>query len=118
MSLHHAEGFGLCVADVMFLGKPAASTDWSATAEYVALQNGFPLRHHLTRLDHHIDECIRGTESAEPDLEHAAVCMEKLAADRQLCAALGAQVARDIRGRFSATAVGRRYAQRLDSLLF
>jgi glycosyltransferase involved in cell wall biosynthesis len=118
VSLHHAEGFGLCVAEAMFLGKPAVSTDWSATAEYVTSQNGFPVRYHLTRLEHHIDEYVRGTEWAEPDVEHAASCMEKLAADPRLCAALGAQAARDIRERFSAAAVGRRYAQRLESILF
>jgi glycosyltransferase involved in cell wall biosynthesis len=118
VSLHHAEGFGLGVAEAMFLGKPAVSTDWSATAEYVTSQNGFPVRYHLTRLDHHIDEYVRGTEWAEPDVEHAASCMEKLAADPGLCAALGAQAARDMRERFSAGAVGRRYAQRLESILF
>ena len=118
VSLHHAEGFGLCVAEAMFLGKPAVSTDWSATAEYVTPQNGFPVRYRLTRLDHHIDEYARGTEWAEPDIEHAAACMEALAADPQLCAALGAQAARDVRERFSAATVGRRYAQRLESILF
>ena len=118
VSLHHAEGFGLCVAEAMFLGKPVVSTDWSATAEYVTSKNGFPVRYNLAKLDHHVDEYIRGTEWAEPDVEHAASCMEKLAADAQLCAALGAQAARDIRERFSAAAVGHRYAQRLESILF
>ncbi len=118
VSLHHAEGFGLCVAEAMFLGKPAVSTDWSATAEYVTPQNGFPVRYRLARLEQHIDEYIRGTEWAEPDVEHAAACMEKLAADPALCAALGAQAARDVRERFSAEAVGRRYEQRLESILF
>jgi len=118
VSLHHAEGFGLCVAEAMFLGKPAVSTDWSATAEYVTPQNGFPVRYRLARLEHHIDEYIRGSEWAEPDVEHAAWCMEQLAADPKLCAAFGAQAARDVRERFSAEAVGRRYARRLESILF
>jgi glycosyltransferase involved in cell wall biosynthesis len=118
VSLHHAEGFGLGVAEAMYLGKPAVSTDWSATAEYVTPQNGFPVRYHLTRLQHHVDEYVRGTEWAEPDIEHAAACMKKLAADPQLCATLGAQAAHDVRERFNAAAIGRRYAQRLESILF
>ncbi len=32
VSLHRSEGFGLAVAECMLLGKPAISTDWSATA--------------------------------------------------------------------------------------
>ncbi|MBI5683455.1 MAG: glycosyltransferase family 4 protein [Verrucomicrobia bacterium] len=118
VSLHHAEGFGYCVAEAMFLGKPVVSTDWSATAEYVTPQNGFPVRYRMVRLEHHVDEYVRGSEWAEPDVEHAAECMAKLAADPQLCAKLGAQGARDIRERFSAAAVGRRYARRLESILF
>ncbi len=118
VSLHHAEGFGLCVAEAMFLGKPAVSTDWSATAEYVTPRNGFPVRYRLTRLKDHVGEFVRGTEWAEPDVEHAAWCMGQLAADPQLCATLGAQAARDVRELFSAAAVGRRYVQRLESILF
>lgn len=118
VSLHHAEGFGLCVAEAMYLGKPVVSTDWSATAEYVSPQNGFPVRYELVSLENRIDVFARGSVWAEPDVEHAAWCMEKLASDPQLCAALGAQAARDVRERFSAAAVGRRYAQRLESILF
>jgi glycosyltransferase involved in cell wall biosynthesis len=118
VSLHHAEGFGLCVAEAMYLGKPVVSTDWSATAEYVTPQNGFPVRYRLVTLQDRIDVFARGTEWAEPDVEHAASCMAKLASDPQLCAALGAQAAHDMRERFSPLAIGRRYAQRLESILF
>ena len=118
VSLHHAEGFGLCVAEAMYLGKPVVSTDWSATAEYVTPQNGFPVRYRLVTLQDRIDVFARGTEWAEPDVEHAASCMAKLASDPQLCATLGAQAAHDVRERFNAAAIGRRYAQRLESILF
>jgi glycosyltransferase involved in cell wall biosynthesis len=118
VSLHHAEGFGLCVAEAMYLGKPVVSTDWSATAEYVTPQNGFPVRYRLARLEQRVDVFAKGTEWADPDVEHAASCMENLASDPQLCAALGAQAAGDVRERFNAAAVGRRYAQRLESIMF
>ncbi len=118
VSLHHAEGFGLCVAEAMYLGKPVVSTDWSATAEFVTPKNGFPVRYRLESLQHNTDVFARGTEWANPDVGHAASCMEKLAADPGLCAALGTQGARDVRERFNAAAVGRRYAQRLASIMF
>lgn len=118
VSLHHTEGFGLCVAEAMFLGKPVVSTDWSATAEYVTPQNGFPVRYRLIRLDHHINEYVRGTEWAEPDIDHAAWCMERLVVAPDLGSALGEQAASDMRARFSAAAVGRRYAKRLENMLF
>jgi glycosyltransferase involved in cell wall biosynthesis len=118
VSLHHAEGFGLGVAEAMYLGKAVVSTDWSATAEYVTPRNGFPVRYRLVTLEERINVFARGTQWAEPDVEHAASCMAKLAADPALGAALGTQAAQDIRERFSAAAIGRRYAQRLESILF
>ena len=41
VSLHRSEGFGLAIAESMYLGKPAIATDWSASAEFVnaALNN-------------------------------------------------------------------------------
>ena len=35
VSLHRSEGFGLAVAECMYLEKPVIATDWSATAEFV-----------------------------------------------------------------------------------
>ena len=40
VSLHRAEGFGLNIAEAMFLGKPVIATDWSGTAEFVNAANG------------------------------------------------------------------------------
>ncbi len=113
VSLHRAEGFGLNVAEAMFLGKPVIATDWSGTAEFVNDTNGCPVKHRLVRLERDYGPYGRGQVWADPDLDHGAFWMQRLVADETLRQRLGAQAAADIRRLFSPQAVGRRYARRL-----
>jgi glycosyltransferase involved in cell wall biosynthesis len=118
VSLHRSEGFGLSVAEAMYLGKPVISTDWSATAEYVTPQNGCPVPVELVTLVEHHDVFPRGSIWAEPDVEYAAACMRRLVHDPAWGAALGAQAAVDMRRRFSPGAVGELYRRRLEALYY
>jgi glycosyltransferase involved in cell wall biosynthesis len=116
VSLHRSEGFGLSVAEMMYLGKPVISTDWSATAEFVTPQNGCPVEVALVTLERNYDVFPKGAVWAEPSVDHAAAYMRRLVEDPAWGAALGARAAADIRRRFSARAVGGRYRRRLDAL--
>jgi len=116
VSLHRSEGFGLSVAEAMYMGKPVISTDWSATAEYVTAQNGCPVPAERVMLTEHHDVFPKGAVWAEPDVDYAAACMRRLAAEPGWGAALGERAAADIRRRFSARAVGERYRRRLEAI--
>jgi glycosyltransferase involved in cell wall biosynthesis len=115
VSLHRAEGFGLNVAECMFLGKPVIATDWSGTAEFVNAANGCPVSHRLVTLAEDHGPYSRGQTWAEPDVDHAVHWMRRLVEDEALRTRLGAQAAADIRRLFSPAAIGRRYRQRLDA---
>ena len=116
VSLHRSEGFGLAVAESMYLGKPAISTDWSATAEFVNSGNGCPVNHRLIELTENHGPYTKGQIWADPDIEHAAWHMRRLVADRALCAYLGAAAAASIRAGFSPARIGRLYADRLRAM--
>ncbi len=116
VSLHRSEGFGLAVAESMYLGKPVISTDWSATAEYVTAANGLPVRCRTVTLDRHHGPYAKGQVWADPDLDHAAAQMRRVATDPALAGALGAAAAATIRERFSPAAVGARYRRRLEAI--
>jgi len=116
VSLHRSEGFGLSVAECMYLGKPVIATNWSATAEYVNAENGCPVDFSLVQLDRNIGPYGRGQTWAEPDVEHAAAWMKRLAGDPELCARLGAQARTTIETRFSPKAVGALYRRRLEAI--
>ena len=114
VSLHRSEGFGLAVAEAMYLGKPVISTDWSATSEFVNATNGCPVRAPLVTLERNHGPYAKGSTWADPDPAHAAEHMRRLFADPALGAALGAAARTTIESRFSPAAIGTRYRRRLE----
>ena len=116
VSLHRAEGFGLAVAEAMYLGKPVVSTDWSATAEFVTPENGCPVRCQLTTLRATHGPYTAGQTWADPDLDHAADWLRRLQADPALRARLGRAAAATMRRDYSPAAIGARYRARLTAL--
>ena len=116
VSLHRSEGFGIAVAESMFLGKPVISTDWSATAEFVTAANGCPVRYKLVTLDRNHGPYAKGQTWAEPDVDHAAEWMQRLFHDRELGRRLGAAARATIEENYSPAAVGARYRQRLEAI--
>lgn len=116
VSLHRSEGFGLAVAECMYLGKPVISTDWSATAEFVSPENGCPVRAPLVTLERNHGPYTKGSTWADPDPHHAAEHMRRLFADRSFAAQIGAKAREAIETQFSPAAIGARYRRRLECI--
>ena len=116
VSLHRSEGFGIAVAESMFLGKPVISTDWSGTSEFVNATNGCPVRCELVTLDRNHGPYARGQIWAAPDIDHAAEWMQRLFSDRNLARQLGDAARTTIEENYSPTAIGARYRQRLEAI--
>ena len=115
VSLHRAEGFGLNVAEAMFLGKPVITTDWSGTAEFVNVTNGCPVNYRLLTLDRNYGPYPCGQTWADPDVDQAAHWMRSLVDDAAFRESLGKRAAADIRRNFSPKTIGRRYQRRLEA---
>ncbi len=115
-SLHRSEGFGLTVAESMFLGKPVISTDWSATAEFLNARNGCPIRCKLQQLERTYGPYAKGQIWADPDPAHAAEQMYRLANDSQWAAKLGREARATIQDKFSPKRIGELYQARLRSI--
>jgi glycosyltransferase involved in cell wall biosynthesis len=116
VSLHRAEGFGLAVAECMYLGKPVISTNWSATAEYLNQDNGLPVRCRLVELTETHGPYVKGATWADPDPSHAAELMRGVVSDPARAAALGAAARATIEERFSPAAIGAMYRRRLETI--
>lgn len=116
VSLHRSEGFGLALAECMYLGKPVISTDWSATAEFITAANGCPVRADLVTLDRNHGPYAKGQTWAAPDVDHAAAWMNRLFADRTLAASLGAAARATIEREFAPAVIGARYRSRLEAI--
>ena len=117
VSLHRAEGFGLAVAESMYLGKPVISTNWSATAEYVTAENGCPVDCQIVTLGENHGPYMKGSVWAEANVDQAAAWMRKISADPTLAARLGAAARVTMEQRFAPAVIGARYRQRLENIV-
>ena len=104
VSLHRSEGFGLVVAEAYLAGKSVVATAWSGNLDFVqpeAREMLVPAS--LTPVRDPTGQ-YRGGSWAEPDLDHAALVMRRLAADPGLRRAMPAAIPRveaDLQRRWS-----------------
>jgi glycosyltransferase involved in cell wall biosynthesis len=116
VSLHRSEGFGLAVAECMYLGKPVISTNWSATAEYLDQSNGYPVNYSLVELAENHGPYGKGASWAAADIEHAASLMREIVSHPGNAARIGAAARVTIEQRFSPSVIGNRYRRRLEAI--
>jgi glycosyltransferase involved in cell wall biosynthesis len=113
VSLHRSEGFGLILAEAMFLGKPVIATGCSGNMDFMNSANSCPVGYELVTLDRTIREYHAGQQWAEPDIDHAAHLMRRVAEDEKFRAQIGERARDTIRSQFSPEVAGERYRRRL-----
>lgn len=96
ISLHRSEGFGLTIAEAMWLGIPVIATNWSAPVEFAegaAILVPYTL---VTAIDENGRYGIAGEVWADPDLDFAARAMRRLRADTSYRQTLGSTARRQV----------------------
>jgi len=92
LSLHRAEGFGLVLAEAMFLGKPVIATGWSGNLDFMDPSAAVLIRPRLVpAVDPRGVYDIAHTHWAQPSLGAAMAALRWLAGDDAARAALGAR---------------------------
>jgi glycosyltransferase involved in cell wall biosynthesis len=126
ISLHRAEGFGLGIAEAMYLGKPVIATNYSGNIDYMTTENSYPVRYHLRPIaeeEHRYqpDPSSRawyepGQLWAEPDVTDAALWMEHLYHHQDEGRSRGQRAAAEIRRFCSPEVIGRLIDARLQEI--
>jgi glycosyltransferase involved in cell wall biosynthesis len=116
ISLHRAEGFGLGLAEAMYLAKPVIGTAWSGNMDFMTAENSHPVPYELVPVPQGAYPQAENQEWAEPNLDAATAAMLALVDDQAAAKALGARASQDIRTGHSYRAAGLRYAARLAEL--
>ncbi len=117
VSLHRSEGFGLCIAEMMSLGKAAIATGWSGNMDFMNAQNSYPVRYTTQKIDDPLGPYPPGSTWAEPDIEHAAHCILDAASGSKLARAIKASAKHDIQRELSPRVVGTSIRQRLEEIV-
>ncbi len=116
ISLHRSEGYGLGLAEAMYLGLPVIGTAWSGNMDFMTPENsalvGYQLVSVPTGAYPHADD----QRWAEPDLGEATSHMIKLVDDPAAGRALGTKGSRAIRVGFSFRSSGLRYLTRITDI--
>jgi glycosyltransferase involved in cell wall biosynthesis len=113
VSLHRAEGYGLGLAEAMYLGLPVIGTGYSGNMDFMTSENSRLVSYRLVPVPHDAYPHAEDQVWAEPDLNEATAFMIDLVDDAAAGRMLGARGSRDIRIGFSNRAAGLRYSRRL-----
>lgn len=97
VSLHRAEGFGLGLAECMYLGKPVIATGYSGNLDFMDRDNGLLVDYRLIPLRNGDYPYWRGQQWADADVAHAARLMRQVFDDREFARRIGANAAASIR---------------------
>jgi SAM-dependent methyltransferase/glycosyltransferase involved in cell wall biosynthesis len=112
-SLHRAEGFGIPLAEAMWLGKPVIATAYSGNLDYMTPENSYLVDHRLVPIGEGAEPYPADGEWAEPDTEQAAELMRGVVEDREDAARRAARGQAEIHEAHSPQAAGRAMARRL-----
>ena len=105
VSLHRAEGLGLCLLELMSMGKPVIATAWSGNMEFMTDSNSCPVGFSYVPVRGATQEAYcgrnlaRDSRWAEPALDEAASWMIRLVENPELRRRMGARAARDFEER-------------------
>lgn len=114
ISLHRSEGFGLGLAEAMYLGKPAIGTNWSSTTDFMNHVNSCPVNYTLVAVGKDQGPYKAYQQWAEPSIEHASQYMSKLVTDRNYYKAISIRGESFIKEYYSPKKTGERMKRRLD----
>lgn len=116
VSLHRSEGFGLTMAEAMYLGRPVIATRYSGNLDFMTPENAYLVDYELVEIGPEAPPYPAEARWADPDLDHAAALMRDVVENPSAASARGARAAADLRRTHSAQAAGESMAERLEEV--
>jgi len=116
VSLHRSEGFGLGLAEAMYLGKPVIGTYWSGNVDFMNETNACPVGCTMVNVGEDWGPYKGYQIWAEPNLDHAAQYMRELVYNPEYRHSISVNGMQHIREHFSPQAAGNLIRERLSQL--
>jgi glycosyltransferase involved in cell wall biosynthesis len=117
VSLHRSEGFGLSIAEAMYLNKPVIVTDYSGNTDFAKPDNAFLVEYDLVRVPKGCEPYDEGAVWAEPRLDHAVKQMQVVFACAEQRAARANRAGEYVRRHLAPEVIGKLMRERLELVL-
>ncbi len=116
VSLHRSEGFGLTMAEAMYLGKPVIVTPYGGNTDFMNVNNSFPVKYEIKELEEDYGPYKKGNLWAEPDENDAARLMKYVYEHKELGLEIGSNASNYIKKFMSPKVTGQEILARIERL--
>lgn len=116
VSLHRSEGFGLTLAEAMWLGKPTIATAYSGNVDFMTAENSYLVDFERVPIERTNGVYEKGNMWAEPSLQQAELAMRAVFTDRERARSVGARASQAVRELLSLEKAGQRMRARLEAI--
>lgn len=113
ISLHRSEGFGLTMAEAMYLGKPVVATGYSGNLAFMTAETGYLVPYRVVELQNHYGVYEQHNHWAEADTRAAAEYLRAIYVDQEQAKRVGQRAAMHIRQQYNPVTVGQQLSQRI-----
>ena len=116
LSLDRAEGFGLILAEAMYLGTPVVATDWSGNVDFMDESTACMVKAELISLEKDVLPFRRGSRWAQPDEHQAARYLRELYEKPELRRQIAQRARASVERKLSVQAVSEMIKKRMEQL--
>lgn len=116
ISLHRSEGYGLNMAESMWLGKPVIATRYSGNLDFMSDENSCLVDFKMIPVLKGQYPRGEGQQWAAPDVHQASLYMRRIVDDRRFAAEIGARAASSVQHQLSLGTVGSKMRSRLEAI--
>lgn len=116
VSLHHSEGFGLTLAEAMFLGKPTIATNYSGNLEFMNDRNSFLVDYVIGTIENPDINFCDNTIWADPVLEDSIEKMRYVYNNKSIAIEIGKKAQVDTQNKLSYKSIGNKISNRVESI--
>ncbi len=114
VSLHRSEGFGLTMAEAMYLGKPVIATAYSANIEFMNINNYFPVKYNLIKTGNEYYFSSDKDFWADADIDDASQQMSIVFNNRELALSIAQNGQNYVKEFLSPKAIGDKIKHRVE----
>ncbi|WP_337103796.1 glycosyltransferase [Paenibacillus sp. YIM B09110] len=114
ISLHRGEGFGLVMAEAMYLRKPVVATNWSSNTDFMNEKNSCLVDYELIPIGKDYGPYQAFQKWANPNVEHASSHMKRLVNDAEFYNRIALKGQQTIKNDYSPSVIGKMIEERLN----